>query len=364
MRGLAVRLSSPSKSNSAGTKQYNLDIQISNFPQTAVNGGEIMAWHRGPSGVRWVFVADSDSFSLPQHKTDECLLCPENAPKVKEIFSFENSFDGWWVKTIKSIPPLPESFEEGGITNEGVGMFDCRSGHVHCEVIIETPEHNARLDTLPSNHINEIFQMYRIRYLTLAQDDRWKRIMIFKNHLMGTHKFFSHPHSIIMAVPFVTYRMSGEAALAHGYYQEKDRCLYCDTIAEQRRHFTNDLVVEENKYWVAIVPFAARVPFEVQILCKRHISLLEALKDYEWMDLASITQRVIKRIVAVIGHDEPYSYSFHAANHHMNDHKDYHVHVEVLPAYGWCDMGREVYFNPIKSEAAADMLRKVILPVE
>ena len=50
------------------------------------------------------------------------------------------------------------------------------------EVIIETPDHNATLATLPERAIEEVLWAFRDRVLDLKNDKRFRYILIFKNH--------------------------------------------------------------------------------------------------------------------------------------------------------------------------------------
>jgi UDPglucose--hexose-1-phosphate uridylyltransferase len=50
------------------------------------------------------------------------------------------------------------------------------------EVIIESPDHNLSLATLPPKRIEDVLWAFRDRILDLKKDRRFKYILIFKNH--------------------------------------------------------------------------------------------------------------------------------------------------------------------------------------
>ena len=68
------------------------------------------------------------------------------------------------------------------LNRQAEGMFDRMNGIGAHEVIIETPDHNASLATLPPKRIEDVLWTFRDRILDLKKDRRFKYILLFKNH--------------------------------------------------------------------------------------------------------------------------------------------------------------------------------------
>jgi UDPglucose--hexose-1-phosphate uridylyltransferase len=95
-------------------------------------------------------------------------------------------------------------------------------------------------------------------------------VLVFKNYGEAAGASLEHSHSQIIALPIIPKRVSEEIEGAKNYFRYKDRCVFCDMVRQelqQRRR-----VINENKSFVSIAPFASRSPFETWILPKTHPS--------------------------------------------------------------------------------------------
>ena len=82
-----------------------------------------------------------------------------------------------------------------------------------------------------------------------------------------------HPYSRILAAPIVFDDLRTELTQAREYFAYKRRCVFCDTIREEVA--AGDRMIQETPHFAAFVPYAARVPFELRILPRRHASGFE-----------------------------------------------------------------------------------------
>jgi len=57
------------------------------------------------------------------------------------------------------------------------------------------------------------------------------------------------------------------------YYDEKERCIFCDIIRQERD--TGERVIGENEHFITLAPYAPRFPFEMWLLPKAHGSSYE-----------------------------------------------------------------------------------------
>ena len=87
---------------------------------------------------------------------------------------------GWTVRVVPN--KYPAVRREGALGGGVEGLFETRSGTGAHEVIIETPDHEVSLATLPMRHVEEAFRAFRDRLLDPHQDARLRAALIFKSH--------------------------------------------------------------------------------------------------------------------------------------------------------------------------------------
>ena len=105
---------------------------------------------------------------------------------------------GWTVRVVPN--KFPALGIEGSLNRSAEGMFDKMNGIGAHEVIIETPEHDATLATLPEKRIEDVLWAFRDRILDLKKDKRFKYIMIFKNHGTAAGATLEHAHGQLIAL--------------------------------------------------------------------------------------------------------------------------------------------------------------------
>jgi UDPglucose--hexose-1-phosphate uridylyltransferase len=109
---------------------------------------------------------------------------------------------GWTVRVVPN--KFPALGIEGNLNRQAEGMFDRMNGIGAHEVIIETPDHNASLATLPPKRIEDVLWTFRDRILDLLKKDRrFKYILLFKNHGEAAGASLEHAHSQLIALPIL-----------------------------------------------------------------------------------------------------------------------------------------------------------------
>src|SRR5260370_2003363 len=101
------------------------------------------------------------------------------------------------------------------------------------EVVIESPNHLATLASLPERAVEDVLWGYRDRMLDLKNDKRFRYVLIFKNHGEAAGASVEHPHSQLIALPIVPRRVREEVDNCSHYYDEKERCIFCDIIPQE-----------------------------------------------------------------------------------------------------------------------------------
>lgn len=266
---------------------------------------------------------------------------------------------GWRLRVVHN--KFPALSLEGNLDRQGEGMFDKMYGIGSHEVIIETPDHYAKLTTISLETFVDVLRAYRERMEFLAQDPRFKYVVLFKNKGRAAGASLEHSHSQLIALPIVPELVQEELNGGKFYYNFKERCVFCDMIRQEVQHQAR--VVLENEEFVALCPFAPRAPFEVWILPKQHFSSYVTLKEESYPLLAEIFSQTLSRMEKAIG-DAPYNFMLHTAPIREPELDYYHWHFEIMPkltliaGFEW---GSGFFINPTPPEDAAQYLREVKL---
>lgn len=338
---------------------------------------------KDPVVGRWVIIASergkrpSDyQVAAEEKKPGPCVFCagqesstPPEISALRPQDSAANTPD-WEVRVIPNQYPALNS--EGELNREGVWMCDMMTGFGAHEVIVETPNHQTDLADLPAEHIALVFRTYRQRIRNLAADSRFKHVMIFKNQGAAAGASLHHAHSQLIATPITPKRVKEELAGAKEYFDYKQRCIFCDYIRQETKVF-RDRLVSETGGFVALCPFAARFPFEMWILPKRHCLDYGGIEDEEAADLARLMKLVLLKLRTALN-DPPFNYVLHTApfrrsrgGYWTTIEEDFHWHIELMPrltriaGFEW---GSGFYINPTPPEVAARILRDTESPQE
>ncbi|MFF2409985.1 transposase family protein [Streptomyces sp. NPDC058092] len=96
-----------------------------------------------------------------------------------------------------------------------------------------------------------------------------------------------------------------------------------ETAAEER-------VVVSSEHWIAVVPFAARRPYEVHVLARRHVPDLTALERAERAELALIYRAVLGCFETVADSPLPYMALWFQASAGPHGRDLTHLHAQVF----------------------------------
>jgi UDPglucose--hexose-1-phosphate uridylyltransferase len=247
-------------------------------------------------------------------------------------------------------------------------MYDVMNGIGAHEVIIETPDHNRTLADLTPAEITDVLTAYRARYLDLRKDFRLRYLVLFKNHGTRAGATLHHSHSQLIAVPLLPPVAFTQLKVARNYFNEKERCIFCDVIEFELREGTR--VVQEFANFVTMAPYASSSPFELRLYPKRHSHDFALMNDAQLAELAVAMKDMLQRIKTVLS-GAPYNFILHNAppmhrrpgkpSHWNSLEYDYHWHIELVPrltqvaGFEW---GTGFYINPTSPEDAAKFLRE------
>jgi len=331
---------------------------------------------------RWVIIATErakrpDQFSGPSQEESPaekpCPFCEGSESRTPaEIYAVRprnttpNS-PGWELRVVPSIAPFLRI--EGELERRGKGLYDMMNGIGAHEIVIETNQHIGNMADLSEQQIANVFTCYIDRIKDLEKDGRFKYVLVFKNHgwIAGGGRV-KHSRSQLIATPVNPKRVKEELAGARFYYDYHERCVFCDLIKQELQ--TKDRLILDIDGFIAITPFAARFPFEVWILPKKHSCDFTSLDINMRLGLGRIMKNVLAKLKKGLN-DPPYNYVLHTApfrrpkvGYWKSIDYDYHWHIEIMPrltrvaGFEW---GTGFYICPLPPEDAARFLREVVV---
>ena len=266
------------------------------------------------------------------------------------------------------VHPSPLYRIEGEPQRRSEGIYDVMNTVGAHEVLVQSIRHDIELWQSSDAEISQFLLLAANRILDLKQDLRFKYVALFKNYGSLAGQEFDHPVAQITATTFVPRRVLYELRASRDYYYEKERCVFCDTLNQEMRNPVR--IVETTSSYVALCPFASRVPYEVWIMPRRHDASFErtvTAKSGNVGELSGILRHTLQRVIAMsdsfhlVLHSVPNTYQkSNILQYWKTVDEDYHWHIEILPVVGVRAKPyflKEVYYSPISSEAAAERLK-------
>jgi len=324
---------------------------------------------RDPITGRWIIVNTDNpkgprdyEIEVQAKKSSACAFCPGSEkmtpPEIVAYSKVKRDRDsaGWTLRVVPN--KFPAMQIEGNLDKIGMGIFDKMNGIGAHEVIIESTDHNKEIPDRDEKEIQDLIWAYRDRSLDLRKDRRFKYILIFKNYGFAAGASLDHPHSQLIALPFVPKRVIGEMEGAEKYFGYRERCVYCDMIRQELQE--KQLTISENKNFLSFAPFVSRFPYEVCIIPKEHFSDFAQIQAKLVADMASILKDTLSRVKKVLS-DVPYNFIVHTTPLDDLTREDYHWHMEImsrLTKVAGFEWGTGFYINPTPPELAAKILRE------
>jgi UDPglucose--hexose-1-phosphate uridylyltransferase len=192
----------------------------------------------------------------------------------------------------------------------------------------------------------------------LSRDGRLKSLIAFKNQGAAAGATLPHAHSQLIALPFVPATLETELQAARRHYEEKERCVWCDIVAQELRD--KERIVIESEDVVALSPWAARSPFELWILPRGHRSSFESATGQELRGIGDALRTILRKVDVAL--EKPaFNLFLHTLPLRTPENDFYHWHLDVKPVltqqagFEWAS---GCYINPTPPEEAASFLRQ------
>lgn len=322
-----------------------------------------MEIRRDPITQSWVVLGHREEVS---EGPEVCPFCGKAAEKQPVILAWPAE-GPWQVRVVPHPDPLYRI--EGDLGRRAEGMYDRMLPIGAHEVIVESPQHEKKLSSLTDEEIERVLWAYAARIVDLKKDARFKYVAVFKNQGALAGEEWPHPHSQVTATVFVPRRVKYELRAAREWYREKERCVICDIVRQEEKQ--GKRIVDVQGEYYALCPYASRVPFEIWLLHRRHNHAFEQPRPgSNRRNLAALLGRTLRRLEKIapafhlVVHTSPNTRSKKGelAGYWKTLADDFHWHIEILPIVQTRSKSysiKEVYFNAVLPEEAAEQLRKL-----
>lgn len=280
----------------------------------------------------WVIVTPMRASRPFQEKDIQCPFCPDQ----------EETKGDWTVLTLDNrfAPLQPDSAPMFFDSQLVIGA----PAHGYCKVIIESRDHNQQIEHMGSKQLKYVFLEFIRVFNELSSENGVKYVLQFENRGKSIGVSMNHPHAQVYALPFVPPRIERELTQFKKYKEEYGKCLICDAVDKECK--VQERVINESDNFVTLIPYGARLPYEVHLYPKNHVASIAKLEDVI-EEFGLMVSDIVKRYAAVF-EENAYVMVFHAPPSNQEDVL-WHFHVEFYPP--WRDRTRLKYLAGVETGA-------------
>jgi UDPglucose--hexose-1-phosphate uridylyltransferase len=265
---------------------------------------------------------------------------------------------GWLVRVVPNLYPALEAAEEGGAPPVdplagGRGqpaLFSARPATGAHEVIVNSPLPHGSLVELGVEQLETAMGVWRERMRAHAEHAEYVHVIVNEGREAGAS--LPHTHAQLYALGFVPAAVARERERFTAWHDRtQGRNLLEDLVQEEVRLRERLVAVDADA--VAICPYAARVPFQVQIVPRRPRGRFED----DGPVAAALLIDVLRRLEAVLGAVPPFNMWVRTAPRGASA---FCWRIDLLPRLAHLaglEMGAGVNLNIVAPEQAAEQLR-------
>ena len=315
---------------------------------------------RGPASAQ-PHPATNPSAASAADGSHSCSLCEgredETPPEVYAVRpGGPPNAPGWTVRVVPNKYPLlapdgggnpPDSLEHG--RGDPDLLVSGPAGGSH-EVIVHAPRHQLSLVELDPEQFLAAIDAWRAR-LSAHEGAAYVHVSVNEGKQAGAS--LEHTHAQLYALPFVPALVARERERFTAHHNRTmGGCLLCDLLQEEVRR--RDRVVAMDDHAVVLAPYASRMPFELQLVPRRH--------ERSFVDsdprAAALLQEALATLKRVLGGSPPpLNLWLRTA---PKDASHFHWHIDVVPRttqLAGLELGTGVAVNVRAPEEAAAELR-------
>lgn len=296
--------------------------------------------------------ADCDFCPGNEHRTPAAVL-ESRAPRARRwaVRAFPNKYPAL-AGDPEIVPDAPPPGEPQLVGLSATGLH---------EVIVETALHNRPPALMDDEEAARVVLAWRERARALAALPWARHVALFKNQGREAGTSLEHPHSQIVALPFLPALVRRRLEIA-AEEQRAAGCLLCRTIAAEERDGAR--VISAGEHYLAVAPFASARAGETWILPRRHVLSFPETTDAEARTLGSTLRRALRGLREGFG-DPDFNLLVNSAPPGVSDVSDApgaHWHVRIAPRItraAGLELATGVFVNPLPPERVAEVLRAV-----
>ncbi len=318
--------------------------------------GRPMDYVKGP-------VPEDDPADCPFEPGQESMTPPE----IDSIPPDEMGDESDWLVRVVPNKFSALSPSEPLTSSDETGLFQRMSGTGSHEVVIESPDHNQKLSDFSPEQAERVLRIFQRRLQELLGDDRFQFVQIFRNQGREAGASLVHPHSQILALPFLPLSFRDRLQASRKYNERTNNCMLCDVLDHELRD--EERVVTSGESFVVLAPYAPRYPYELWVVPRSHKHDFRSVEETERFELAKRLPETIKKLNETLvnppfnlllrtaptpdSNDTNRSY-FEA----LSDH--FHWYIEIIPRLkrtAGLELATETHINTIAPETATRTLR-------
>ena len=305
------------------------------------------------------FIKKEEKKVLPKYEPT-CPFCRNNEKKTPEELLTINGGKNWSVRVVPNKFPAVDSKDTcgGKIDRHITGPFLSIDGVGSHEVIIESPWHNDNLVKMSIGHVEKVIKAYKSRFIDLSKNPDHQLIIIFKNHGSRAGTSLEHPHSQLVATPFVPGYVRNKMMESQRYYDDLGKCVYCDMIAYELK--VKERIIYKSKDYIAYAPYASVVPYNVIVFPRKHQACFAEIMEEDLRSLAKALHATLGKLYYFLK-DPDYNFVIDSAPIDQSGNRHYHWHIEILPRLttrAGFEIGSGMNINSVLPETCAKQLRE------
>jgi UDPglucose--hexose-1-phosphate uridylyltransferase len=273
-----------------------------------------------------------------------------------EVYRLAGEDGNWRVRVVPNLyPALAPGDGEPGADPLGAGrgepdLFAARPAVGAHEVIVNAPDAVHSLAELEPDQVETALSVWRERSRVHA-DAAYVHVIVNEGKEAGAS--LPHTHAQLYALPFVPAAVARERERFTAYSDRtQGRNLLEDLVQEEVRRRQRVVAIDDEA--VALCPFAARVPFHLQVVPRRPAT---RFSDDGPLG-ARMLHEALSRLGAALGGLPPLNLWVRTA---PRDAERFCWRVEILPRLAQLaglEIGTGVHLNVLAPEDAAERLRR------
>lgn len=293
----------------------------------------------------------------PQSKI-ECPFCPDGKPHHQLREKIEGLEDDWVFVRPNQYPAFIEDPKKCSVRSHATENFYRSSPSLGGHDILVIKNHDTSLTTFDLPTWNSMFLMIQKRYRYYKDVCNALYTMPIYNHKMAAGASIVHPHAQIFVSNIIPNTVAREMQGSEAYHQKHGRCVFC-AINDHESKVKKRLILETPKF-IAYTFFAAKFPFEIWILPRKHSCRFEDEDEETIKEFSEAMKEIITKLAKLL-HNPPLNFFIHSLPNTLGEAKFYHWHLEIAPRVtnpGGFELGSGIIIDVMSPEKAAEYLNK------